>query len=74
MKGLADSPRVAGFSGSRRVRTKGVSWVIAIVCSEWAVCEPSADRMVQHVPELKTGQRPQLEPGAQAARGELPAS
>ncbi|QRP50319.1 carboxylesterase family protein [Amycolatopsis sp. FDAARGOS 1241] len=33
--------------GSRRVSTRGASSVMAIVCSEWAVREPSAERMVQ---------------------------
>jgi hypothetical protein len=33
--------------GSRRVRSSGASSVTAIVCSEWAVRDPSADRIVQ---------------------------
>ncbi|WP_425548998.1 hypothetical protein [Actinomadura meridiana] len=36
-----------GGYGVRRVRTRGASSVMATVCSEWAVREPSAERMVQ---------------------------
>lgn len=43
----AELPGAAGISDSRRVSTKGASSVMAIVCSEWAVREPSAERMVQ---------------------------
>ena len=39
--------RVVVYSDPRRVSTSGSSSVMAIVCSEWAVREPSADRIVQ---------------------------
>lgn len=43
----AARPDQPGSSDSRRVSTRGPSSVIATVCSEWAVREPSAERSVQ---------------------------